>query len=97
MITYTEKELVRADELAGNIGGFLNSIRNRSRERIAIVRGDRPEAVLMSADEYEHLCEASELLEHLEIYKTVRDREQTPDEAYITHEEMLQKLEGEQE
>jgi len=97
MITYTEQELVRAEELAGNIGGFLNSIRNRRGKKIAIVRDDRPEAVLVGIDEYERLCEASELLEHPEIYKIVRDREHTPAEAYVTHEEMLRRLEGEQE
>ena len=97
MITYTEQELVPADELAGNIGGFLDSIGSRRRERIAIIRDDKPEAVMMGIDEYERLCEASELLEHLEIYKTIREREQTPPRAYITHEEMLRKLEAEEE
>ena len=97
MITYTEQELVQADEARGNISDFLNSIRSRQMKRIVIVRDDRPEAVLMSIDEYERLCEASELLEHLEIYKTVREREQTPAEDYINHEEMLQRLEAEQE
>ncbi len=96
MITYTEQELVRADELAGNIGGFLDSIGN-CREKIAIVRNEKPEAVLMGVDEYERLCEASELLEHLEIHRSLSTRKHIPAEAYITHEEMLRKLEGEQE
>jgi len=97
MITYAEQEIVRADELAGNIGEFLDSIGSRHKERIAIIRNDRPEAVLMGIDEYERLCEASELLEHLEIYKTVRERERTPPREYVIHEEMLRKLEAEEE
>jgi len=97
MITYSKQELIPANEIAGNIGKFLNSIKNRCPDKIAIMRNNIPEAVLMPIDEYERLYEACELLEYLDIYKTVKDREQTPVEEYITHEEMIQRLEADEE
>ena len=51
----------------------------------------------MSIDEYERLYEALELLEHMETYKTIKDRELTPIEDYMTHEDMLIKLQENQE
>ena len=93
MITYTKDELISATELAKNLSKFLNSIKTHRREKIAIIHNDRPEAVMMSIDEYERLREAYELLEYLEIYQLVEAREQTPHAEYLSHEEMLKLLE----
>ncbi|MDM8535570.1 hypothetical protein QUF70_02315 [Desulfobacterales bacterium HSG17] len=61
------------------------------------MRNNRPEAVMMSIDEYERIYEAFELLEHLDTYKTIKEREQTPVNEYMSHEDILQKLKENQE
>ncbi len=93
MIAYTKNELVPISEFAKNTNKFLNSIKNRSRDKIAIVRNNRPEAVIIDIDEYEYLCKLHEISEDAEIYNLIKIREQTPREAYLSHEEMMRKLE----
>ena len=92
MIAYTRNELVPVSELAKNLDKFLNTVRNHSRKKIAVVRNDRLEAVIMSAGEYERICEAVELMEHTDIYRTIKLRERTPISEYLDHEDMLKKL-----
>jgi len=55
LIAYTRDELVPVSELAKNLNKFLNTVRNSSRKKIAVVRNDRLEAVIMSAGEYERI------------------------------------------
>jgi PHD/YefM family antitoxin component YafN of YafNO toxin-antitoxin module len=92
MIAYTRDELVPVAELAKNLNKILNTVRNSSRKKIAVVRNDRLEAVIMSAGEYERIYEAFELIEHTDIYRTVKAREKTPISKYLDHEDMLQKF-----
>ncbi len=93
MITYTKDELVSVGELAKHLSKFLNQLRNQQQDKIAVIRHNRLEAVLMSIEEYECLRESYELLEHLEIYQTIKQREAMPTDEYLSHETLLQQLE----
>lgn len=75
MIAYTRDELVSVSELAKNPNKILNSIRNSSRQKVAVIRNDRLEAVIMSVAEYERISEAFELAEHTDIYQIIKARE----------------------
>lgn len=68
-------------------------MKKRNRNKSAVVRNSRSDAVSVDTDEYEYLCNSSESSEYAEIYELVKIREQTPLEEYLSHEEMLQKLE----
>jgi len=92
MISYTKNELVPISEFAKNTNKFLNSIKNRSRDKIAIIRNNRPESVIVDIDEYEYLCKLYEISEDTEIYEIVKKREQMPKEAYLSSEELLEKF-----
>ena len=94
MIAYTRDELVPVSELVKNPDKILNSVRNSSRKKIAVVRNDRLEAVIMSVREYERISELCELAEYMDIYQTVKAREQTLISEYISHEEMLRQFGG---
>lgn len=93
MITYSKEELVSAGELAKHLSKFLNQLRSHEQGKIAVIRNNRLEAVLMPIEEYERLQEGYELLEHLEIYQTVKQREVTPSDEYLSHEMMLRQFE----
>jgi len=92
MIAYTRDELVPVSELAKNLNKFLNTVRNSSIKKIAVFRNDRLEAVIMSAGEYERSYEAFELIEHTDIYRTVKAREKTPISEYPDHEDIIRQI-----
>jgi PHD/YefM family antitoxin component YafN of YafNO toxin-antitoxin module len=92
MIAYTRDEIVPVSELVKNLNKILNTVKNSSRKKIAVVRNDRLEAVIMSVREYERIAELSELTEYMDIYQTVKAREQTPASEYIDHEDILREF-----
>ena len=75
MTAYTRDEIISASDMARGFSKILKDIANHTRERFAISKNNKLEAIVLSIDEYEKLKRDSELLEHLEIYKLVKDRE----------------------
>lgn len=74
-IAYTQDELIGTTELAKAFGGFLDKIVDKSLEKIAIVRHNKPEAVIVPIAEYERMKEISELIEDMEIAAIIADRD----------------------
>ncbi len=87
MIAYTRDEIISATDLARNVSATLNSVVKHAQDKIAIMKNNKLEAVLIDIEEYERLKEAYELMEHVEIAKTVEERRKTPYSKYITLEE----------
>ncbi|MGE5340146.1 MAG: hypothetical protein ACM3SY_01575, partial [Candidatus Omnitrophota bacterium] len=56
---------------------------------VAISRNNRLESVIIPVEDYELLQEAYDIVEHVEIYKLVKDREKTPIEEYIPLNQVL--------
>ncbi len=90
MVAYTRDEIVSATDLARNVSGTLSSITKKQKEKVAISKNNKLEAVLIDIEEYERLKEAYDLMEHIEIAKIVEERSKTPKEAYMTLEESAQ-------
>lgn len=70
---------------------YVKKSYSKSLNKIALVRRNKPEAVILPIEEYERLREISEYLEYQEIHKIVQERvenRKTP-AKYIFHEEML--------
>jgi len=86
MVAYTRDEIISATDLARNISSTLNSIAKNEKEKIAISKNNKLEAVIVNIEEYERLKEAYELMEHIEIAKIVQDRKNS---KTITFEELL--------
>lgn len=74
-IAYTQDELIGTTELAKAFGGFLDKIVDKSLEKIAIVRHNKPEAVIVPIAEFERMKEISELVEDMEIAAIIADRD----------------------
>ncbi|MCI0501477.1 MAG: type II toxin-antitoxin system Phd/YefM family antitoxin [Epsilonproteobacteria bacterium] len=89
MMAYRKDEIVSASDMARTFSGVLNSITQKTKEKIAISRNNKLEAVIIDIDEYEALSEARELLEHHELYKIIKERENG---ATISQDDMLKKL-----
>jgi len=69
----------------------LAQIKEKSVEKLAILKNNKVEAVLVSKDNYERMKEALEILEHQEIYKLVKERTSKPYKT-ISMEDMLNHL-----
>ena len=86
MVSYTRDEIISITDLARNISSTINSIINDEKEKIAISKNNKLEAVIIDIEEYERLKKAYELIEHIEIAKTIQERKNS---KTITFEELL--------
>jgi len=88
MVAYTRDEIISATDLARNVSGTLSSITKNLKEKIAISKNNKLEAVIIDIEEYERLKESYERIEHMEIAKIVEERKGS---KTITFDELLEK------
>jgi prevent-host-death family protein len=88
MVAYTRDEIISATDLARNVSATLNSIVKHTKEKVAISKNNKLEAVIIDIEEYERLKEAYELMEHTEIAKLVEARKNS---NTISFETLLEK------
>ncbi len=74
MIAYSRDEIISASDVARNFSAVLKDIVDHTKERFAISKNNKLEAIVLPIDEYERLKEAYDLMEHTEIYKLVQLR-----------------------
>ena len=92
MIAYENNELIPSSEFAKKFGSYLAQIKDHTVDKLAVLKNNRIEAVLVSKDEYEKMQNAYELVEDMQLDKMVEERSRTPREEYISMEDMAQKL-----
>ncbi len=90
MTTYAANELISSSELSKKFGSYLSQIKENSIDKLAILKNNKVEAVMVSKEEYERMQEAYDLVEHMEIYNIVKERTKSPHKA-ISFEEMAKK------
>lgn len=73
-VAYKKDELLSASKVARCFGQVLTDLSEKRRRRVAVVKNNHLEAILLPVDEYETMAEALSLLEHLEIYRLVQER-----------------------
>jgi len=88
MVAYTRDEIISATDLARNVSGTLSSITKNLKEKIAISKNNKLEAVIIDIEEYERLKASYERIEHREIAKIVEERK---DSKTIDFEALLDK------
>lgn len=91
MVTYSKEEMVGVTEFGKSIGAFLDKVIANPLNKIALVRRNKPEAVIVPIEEYERMKELSEYHEQKEIYDMVQERvenRKTP-ANYVSHKDML--------
>jgi len=90
MVTYAANELISSSDFSKKFGSYLAQIRENSINKLAILKNNKVEAVMVSKDEYEKMREAYDLVEHMEIYNMVEKRISKPYKT-ISLEEMAEK------
>lgn len=73
MVTYATNELISSSELAKKFGTYLMQIKDNSVEKLAILKNNKIEAVIISKDEYERMKEALKETEAKEILASIQD------------------------
>lgn len=72
MAHYSREEIMSSSEVVRNFGAVLSSVVHHRREKVAIIRNNRLEAVLVAADVYERMEKSCETA-HAAICASVTD------------------------
>ena len=73
-VAYKKDEILSASKVARSFGRVLADLNSKRRRRVAVVKNNHLEAILLPIEDYETMAEALAILEHLEIYRLVQER-----------------------
>jgi PHD/YefM family antitoxin component YafN of YafNO toxin-antitoxin module len=73
-VSYKKEEMLSASKIARSFGQVLADLSEKRRRRVAVVKNNHLEAILLPIEDYETMADALSLLEHLEIHRLVRER-----------------------
>jgi len=88
VVAYTKDEIISVSDMARSFSGVLGNIIDHTKEKIAISKNNKLEAVIVNIDEYEKLKEAYDILEHMDIYEKVQQRK---DSKTVSLEESMKR------
>ena len=91
MVAYASNELIPSSIFAKKFGSYLAQIKDNAVEKLAILKNNRVEAILISKDEYERMKLALEEIENQKIFDIVEKR-LSKSYRTISHQDMLKSL-----
>ena len=83
MVTYAKEEMVGITEFGKSLGKYLDKVTSNTFNKLAIIRRNKPEAVLIPIQEYENLQRAYDMLEQKDIEKILSNR--TEEDEEVSH------------
>jgi PHD/YefM family antitoxin component YafN of YafNO toxin-antitoxin module len=89
MVAYRRDEIISVSDLARNLSTALGGLLDYSKEKLAISKNNKLEAVIIPIDEYERMKEAYEEMENMQIAKMIDERK---DSKTISFDELLTKF-----
>jgi len=87
---FTSSELVPVTKFSRNIWKYLKEI-DTSEKKIWLVKNNQLKAVVLPIEEYEYLLEQAE---NFEIYQQLKQRDNIPQNEYLSEEEFLKHLQN---
>ncbi len=90
-VAYKKEEILSASRVARSFGRVLADLSEKRRRRVAVVKNNHLEAILLPIEDYETMAEALALLEHLEIYRLVQERKGKKRRKAISLDDLLKK------
>lgn len=91
MVTFARNEIVSSSQFVRNFASFLQRMTKSNDEKIAVVKNNQMQAVMIPIDEYERLKTLSDMAEQKEIYETIQERKNTPDSEYVSYDDAMKK------
>ena len=92
MVAYAQNELASSTEISKQFGYYLSNISNGVVEKLAVLKNNKIEAVIIPTVIYENLINLLEEKEDIEILKTIEKRLETPKENYFDGNKVLKEL-----
>ena len=92
MTWFTTDELISSTKLVRNFGSVLDNFRKNKKSKLAILKNNEIEAVIISKDQYKNFEKLQEYIEDLEDIALVKERLKNDNWKRYTHEEMLKKF-----
>lgn len=89
MVTFARNEIVSSSQFVRNFATFLKRLTESKQEKIAIIKNNEMQAVMIPVEEYEKLKSIEEIAERKEIFDTVQSRSQTPESEYVSYDEAM--------
>lgn len=74
MVAYTQQEMVGITELSKSLSGHIDKVTSGEIEKLAVVRHNKPEVVILDIAEYERMKKLQDYLEDLEIAQVIKER-----------------------
>lgn len=93
MASYTQQELVGITELSKSLSAYIEKVSSRAIEKLAIVRHNKPEVVILDIEEYERMKKFQDYLEDLEIAQMIKERMLDQEEPMATEDDLREYLE----
>ncbi len=90
-VAYKKEEILSASRVARSFGRVLADLSEKRRRRVAVVKNNHLEAILLPIEDYETMAEALALFEHLEIYRLVQERKGKKRRKAISLDDLLKK------
>jgi PHD/YefM family antitoxin component YafN of YafNO toxin-antitoxin module len=87
MISYTKEEIISSTTVSRNFGDILNKLADKKLKKVAVLRNNKIEAIILPVNSFEEISELSELSEHLELATIIKERENNP--SFIDFEKVL--------
>ena len=87
MVAYRRDEIISASEVARGFSTILNSIVEKTKDRFAISKNNKLEAVIIDIKEYEMLKDAYDRLEDKEIRAILAQR--SSEDKEVSHSKIL--------
>ena len=89
MVAYKKDEILPSTVVSRNFGSILNKLKKKKLEKVAVMRNNKMDVVILPVEEYETMIEMSELADHSGLYKIIKQREKTPLSKAIPLEKVL--------
>ena len=89
MVTFTKDEIISSTVVSRSFSSILNKLKEHKLEKIGVLRNNEMEVIILPVQEYELMQSLLEQDEYKNIYSSIKEREQTPIEDYISFESIL--------
>jgi len=87
MIQYTKEELISSTTISRNLSEILNNLSKKKIDKVAVMRNNKIEAIILPIDLYENIINNNDIIEHIELYNIIKQREKNPE--YIDFDSIL--------
>ena len=89
MVTFAKDEIISSTMVARSFSSLLNRLKSRRLEKIAVIRNNEMEAIILPLREYELMLEVMEKDEYKNLYAQLKERLDTPLDRYVPFDDVL--------